>query len=44
MRQEFPQRPQFCESLMNVALFTHLPMHISEPAAQLQEPAEQLSE
>ena len=42
--QEFPQRPQFCESLVKVALLTHLPMHISEPGEQLQKPPVQLSE
>jgi hypothetical protein len=42
--QIFPQRPQFCESLMKVALFTQLPIQLSYPAAQLQNPPVQLSE
>jgi hypothetical protein len=41
--QEFPQRPQFCESLVKVALLTHLPMHISDPGEQLQKPPVQVS-
>lgn len=27
--QEFPHRPQFCESLMKLELLTHLPMQLS---------------
>ena len=27
--QEFPHRPQFCESLMKLPLLTHLPMQLS---------------
>jgi len=42
--QILPQRPQFCGSLMKVALLTQLPMHISEPGAQLHEPPLRASE
>jgi len=41
--QKLPQRPQFVESLIKLALFTQRPMQRSYPAAQLQEPAVQLS-
>jgi hypothetical protein len=42
--QMFPQRPQFCESLMKLALFTHRPMHDSYPGPHPQEPPVQVSE
>jgi hypothetical protein len=43
-QQMFPQRPQFWASLIKLALFTHLPMHISDPAAQEQNPPVQVSD
>src|SRR6185437_2919554 len=42
--QLLPQRPQFCESLMNSPMLTHLPMHISKPAIQAQKPPVHVSE
>jgi hypothetical protein len=42
--QLFPQRPQFCESLMKLALFTHRPMHETYPGPQVQKPPVQVSE
>jgi hypothetical protein len=42
--QLLPQRPQFWESLTNVALFTQRPMHCSEPGGQPQKPPVHVSE
>ena len=42
--QMFPQRPQFDESLMKLALLTHRPMHDSYPGPHEQKPPVQVSE